>query len=190
MDGECVEPIARLPELSSKLEPVPAPSRSSPLTFRILIGNGFTLVDLNAASGYADNDLDDWYQGNHGVAFQGFLGRGTILFGAEAGYEHLYSWWASPRYGSSDLYYEKQWWTFFAGPVGLLKFGPAYLIAGADFHFMDVPVFGLSGGIGIRIPLGERLSIPLEFRAKPIFGDGSPTVLQLNVGVMFSAAAH
>ena len=31
--------------------------------------------------------------------------------------------------------------------------------------------------------VARKLGIPLEFRIKPIFGDGTPTVLQINLGI-------
>ena len=64
---------------------------------------------------------------------------------------------------------------------------PAF--GGADLHFFidDGSAFGVSGGLGAEIRISDKLSLPVEFRAKPVFGEGTPTVLQVNLGLAFSA---
>jgi hypothetical protein len=151
---------------------------------RFLAGGGYTFVDLNQASGYDEDHLEDWNQGNYAFSLQGLYSLNPRLrLGLELGYEQLYYWHYRIPFGTTPVTREANWAMLFMGPVAqVFLVGGLYLQAGADLHFFeDSPAFGLSGAMGMETRIGS-FSIPLELRVKPVFGDGLPTVLQVNTG--------
>lgn len=159
------------------------------LTLKVLGGGGYTFVDFEEASGYSDDYLEDWDQGHYSFGVQAYRAFGPLLAGLEAGYEQLYYWYYRIPFGSSGpLTREANWGTPFLGPVAQIFLGPIfYLHGGADLHFFDgEAALGVSAAAGVAIPAGP-LRIPIELRAKPVVGgDGLPTALQLNLGIMWN----
>jgi hypothetical protein len=158
------------------------------LVIRASAGGGYTLVNFPDASGYPDSSLEDWDQVNYSFSLQG-LWQVTpkVRLGGEAGFEQLYYWYYRIPYGPSPVYREANWATMFVGPaVQLFLTRTVYVLGGADLHFFDEsPAFGISAAIGMEFRLSDKLALPVEFRVKPIFGAGTPTALQLNLGVAF-----
>ncbi len=181
-DGECI------------VEPPPdgqAPSgveRHSPgFWIQIVGGGGYTNVDLAKATREAKNNINDWNRGHYSFSARGMLPLGSAFrLGAEAGYEQLYYAAVTVPYTPSPIYRKYNEGATFFGALGqLFLAGPWYLIGGVDLHiFGNGTAPGISGGLGLEFHLGG-LAIPLEFRAKPVFGDGTPLVLQMNTGLAF-----
>ena len=158
---------------------------------RVMAGGGYTLVNFAEASGYPDSSLQNWDQANYSFSLQ-CLWRltPTVRLGAEAGWEQLYYWYYVIPYGYSPVYREANWATIFAGPVVQIFLARSvYVLGGADLHFFsgDGTAVGLSAGIGTEFRLSNTLTFPLEFRVKPVLGKGTPTVLQINLGLAWSA---
>jgi hypothetical protein len=160
------------------------------IVVRAMGGGGYTLVNFKKASGYPDSSLEDWNQVNYSLALQGLWKLApNIRIGGEAGWEQLYYWYYIIPYGYSPVYREANWATVFVGGVAQFFLTPIfYALGGVDLHFFsgDGTALGVSGGIGMEIPLFDRLAIPIEFRVKPVFGAGTPTVFQINIGAALS----
>lgn len=159
------------------------------LVVRAMAGGGYTLVDFEAASGYADSTLEDWDQVNYSFSVQCLWPiASNFRLGGEAGWEQLYYRYNRVPYGSYPVtwvYREANWATVFVGGVAQYFLARSvYLIGGVDLHFFsgDGTALGVSGGIGTEIRLSDKLAIPVEFRVKPVLGAGTPTVFQINVG--------
>jgi len=181
-DGECVvEPKADGQAAS-------VPERTAP-NFWIQIGGGggYTLVDLATATGESNNNITNGNQGHYSFSARGLLSLGSSFrLGVEAGYEQLYYAAVTIPYVPSPIYREYNEGTTFFGAIGQwFLAGPLFVIGGVDLHIFNNGVApGVSGGLGLEFRLGG-LAIPLEFRAKPVFGDGTPTALQVNTGLSF-----
>jgi hypothetical protein len=158
---------------------------------RAMGGGGYTLVDFEKASEYSDDYLEDWDQGNYSFALQGFWQVAPdIRIGGEAGWEQLYYYFYRIPYGYSPVYREASWSAMFVGGVVQIFLARSvYLTGGVDLHSFidDGTALGVSGGIGAELRISERLALPLEVRVKPVFGAGTPTVLQVNAGLAFGA---
>jgi hypothetical protein len=162
------------------------------LVIRAMAGGGYTLVDFAGASGYPDSTLENWDQAHYSFSAQGLWQlTPKVRVGGEAGWEQLYYRYNRVPYGSYPytwVYREANWATIFVGPVvQLFLTSKVYVLCGADGHFFNGnPALGISAAIGAEFRLSGRLALPVEFRIKPIFGSGTPTVLQLNLGLAFS----
>lgn len=168
-----------------------APSTGAPV-FRLMAGGGYTLVNFEGASGYPDSSLENWDQGHYSFSLQALWRVAPKLrIGGEAGWEQLYYWYYIIPYGSTGpVYREANWATIFVGGLAQIFLTRSlYVLCGIDLHSFsgDGTALGASGGIGTEFRLSEKLAIPLEFRIKPVLGAGTPTVLQLNLGLEFRA---
>jgi len=156
---------------------------------RVMAGGGYTLVNFAGASGYPDSSLENWDQAHYSFSLQGLWQVAPkVRVGGEAGWEQLYYYYYIIPYGPSPVYREANWATMFIGPVVQLFISRnAYVLGGADMHlFSGSMAVGISAAIGLEFRLSDKLALPVEFRVKPIFGAGTPTVLQLNLGLAFS----
>ena len=161
------------------------------LFIRALVGGGYTAVNFPEASGYSDDYLEDWDQMNYSFSLQGLRQVAPkIRVGGEAGWERLYYWYYKIPYGYYPVYREADWSTMFVGPVVQFFLTPnVYVLGGADLHFFidDGTALGLSVAFGTEYRLSNNLALPIEFRVKPVFGDGTPTVMQINIGIAWDA---
>jgi hypothetical protein len=155
-----------------------------------MAGGGYTLVNFAGASGYPDSSLENWDQGHYSFSLQGLWQVAPkVRFGGEAGWEQLYYYYYIIPYGPSPVYREANWATIFMGPlVQLFLTSKVYVLGGVDLHLFsgDGTAIGVSAAIGAEFRLSGKLALPVEFRVKPIFGAGTPTVLQLNLGLAFT----
>jgi hypothetical protein len=159
---------------------------------RAMGGGGYTLINFEGASGYPDSSLENWDQANYSFALQGLWQVApNIRIGGEAGWEQLYSWYYIIPYGSSGpVYRQANWATIFVGGLAQIFLTHSlYVLGGVDIHSFsgDGTAVGVSAGIGAQFRVSGKLAIPLEFRIKPVFGAGTPMVLQINTGVAFGA---
>jgi hypothetical protein len=154
---------------------------------RFMAGGGYTLVNFEKASDYPDSSLENWDQVNYSFALQALWRMAPkIRLGAEAGWEQLYYWYYIIPYGYSPVYREANWATVYVGGIAqvFLTHG-LYVLGGVDLHSFsgDGTALGVSGAIGTEIRLSSMLALPVEFRIKPVLGKGTPTVLQINIGL-------
>jgi hypothetical protein len=157
---------------------------------RVMGGGGYTAVDFEGASGYADSTLENWNQTNYSFALQAlFKVAPSVRVGGEAGWEHLYYWYHIIPYGPSPVYRELDVATMFVGGLAQLFLARSlYVLGGVDLHFFNSSTaLGVSAGIGGQFRVSDKVAVPLEFRVKPVLGDGTPMVLQINTGVAFGS---
>lgn len=159
-----------------------------PLEFGLFIGGGYTLVNLEEASGYDEDYLTDWGQGHFKVTINALYGLNEKFWaGLEIGYHELYWWSARIPYGYTPAYREAEWWTDSYLVTARFDVTNRYFLqAGWGFHFFDGdPALAMFASTGFKLEAG-MFSFPIAVRIDPIFGDGTPTPISFGVGVQFS----
>lgn len=155
----------------------------------LVVGGGYTLVDIEEAIQYSD--LEEW--DNIGVIIKAVaeyeLKPGLFLVG-EIGSNRLYYW----EYRWSDGYYSgTRWrseWTTNIGVSFKKMVGPAvYLQAGPGVHIFNDgsgTVLGLLLGAGYELKISDQFIVPLGFRVEPVFGNATPVSFLLHTGVRYA----
>lgn len=142
---------------------------------------GGTIVDVAEAMGYVMEDWNTWCYGGY---IQGLYSPNNyVSFGIDLGYQQLYYYEYRNYYG----YYN---WgnigTFHVGPVLKLEAFNLYGEGGVHLHiFYNGVVPGIMLAGGYKIPVSDRLSIPLGLRGDVIFGSATPIAATLILGLSY-----
>jgi hypothetical protein len=178
--------IATLSLLVVHLPANPEPPLS--LDLGVSASAGYTALDFEAASGYPDDQMEDWDQFHYKITAYGLYPLAPPLSaGLELGYNYLYYYYYKVPYGPSPVYREATWYTIFCLGLVRLDLGELLFIqGGAGVHFFidDGTAFALSAAAGIRPRVGD-FRIPVYFRIDPIFGAGTPTTIALGAGAEY-----
>ncbi len=155
----------------------------------LVVGGGHTLVDIEEAIQYSP--LEEW---DHiGVIIKAVgeyeLKPGLLLVG-EIGSNRLYYW----EYRWSDGYYSgtrwrSEWTTNFGISFKKMMGSSVYLQAGPGIHIFNDgsgTVLGLLLGAGYELEVGDRLLVPIGFRAEPVFGNATPISLLVHTGIRYA----
>lgn len=149
-----------------------------PLSVEVHGGIGITMVDHNKWSGYTDTNLSDWnttnYQGY--VQLLGHLKKMDV--GLEYGYQ--YYWWYTYIYFITQRNYS----TIGVNAThahAVVRFPTGRRMSlelGAGGYFFDAGTdFGGHAALGYTIPVGPKLSIPLQLRMDAILDSEGGTML-------------
>lgn len=174
--------------------PPPRPQRSGPVrdaggrvdaggkfSFSLLGGAGVTIVDLAKDLDVNPNWLLDWNKFHwRAMAVGVYRLNGRLGVGASAGFHSLYYyWWKAPYFTGHEGTVTA--WSLH----GVLEFRPSanvFLQAGPGvFLYPGNSGFGVFAALGVDIPLGRRLAIPLLVRFDE--APGAPSPLALLTGI-------
>jgi hypothetical protein len=156
-------------------------------SFGIKTGAGATIVDVAKAIEY--DDLEEWDTWAVIIKAEGeyMLSEGLAL-GAEAGVDRLYYWeyrWSDGTYSGTRWGTE---WTSNLGVHVIKYLGENFFLkggAGLHFFFSGGTVAGLLASAGYTVPLTDHLQLPVELRIEPVFGNATPILVVLGVGIRY-----
>ena len=164
--------------------PGPKPGGAG-LLLEVVGGVGTTVVDVDKWAG--TTNTADWgtvaYGGTARLFFLPLGARARL--GAEVGYLYLF-WWSVPAPGQSYNYTYDATASRASGVVRW-SLGPrAALDAGVGAYVFDGGTdIGAHLAAGYHVPLGPKLTLPVQVRADYLLDDPAPLVIALHVGLGF-----
>jgi hypothetical protein len=150
------------------------------IEFGFSAGAGYTMVDFEAETGYADSTLEDWDQFHYKFTAYGLYPLSPKMrVGLEVGYHYLYYYYYIIPYDDfSPVYREAEWSTI--SYLVMLRydlFKLFFIQTGAGIHSFigDGTTFSLSTAFGIKPRVGDY-RFPVFLRFDPIFSSGTQVI--------------
>ena len=148
-------------------------------------GIGYTSVDIEA---WAGTEPNEWDQTMSQIEVQYFFSQvGELSIGVELGYQYFFWYEVIIPFGTTRLFSGRSAEANHLMAVGRYEFTDkmfADLGLGMIF-FEDFTDYGLSGALGYRIQVNEKLAIPVKFKAGIVL-DNDANLIPLGISIGLS----